>query len=79
MYLTHSKSINLRTLNIKKNSSMSTVTMHCALNEKCGRSGTFPLVLLIARPFYSCVLNGSEAAGDLALIQTFLLLPCKYT
>ena len=36
------------------------------------------------RPFYSCLvsdlaLNGSEAGGDLALIQTSLLLLCKCT
>ena len=34
------------------------------------------------RPFYSCVLsylamNASEAGGDLALMQTYLLLSCK--
>ena len=34
------------------------------------------------KPFYSCVLsylamNASEAAGDLALIQTSLLFSCK--
>ena len=39
---------------------------------------------LVNRPFYSVCLvawpwNGSEARGDLALIQTSLILSCKYT
>ena len=37
----------------------------------------------VNRPFYNCMLsylamNASEAGGDLALIQTSLLFPCKY-
>ena len=41
------------------------------------------LIMILNRPFYSCVLsylamNASEAGGDLALIRTSLLFICKW-